>query len=551
MNRKWLIAFASLLVVALLSVAALGTVLAASRQQVAPTPVPQPAPVLDANAVASAAALEGALTAIYDAVNPSVVHIQVTQKMDTNGMQDLPQGFPGLPQLPFGLPQVPDDQTPNMPQYGHALGSGFVWDKQGHIITNNHVVAGAEKIDIIFADGASFRGKVVGADPDSDLAVVKIEAPAAQLQPVSLAASDKVRVGQLAVAIGNPFGLENTMTVGFVSALGRTLPADETSGRSYSIPDIIQTDAAINPGNSGGVLVDRQGQVIGVTAAIESPVRANAGIGFVIPSAIVAKVVPELIKDGQFDHTWLGISGAALTPDMADGMNLKTGQRGALVIDVTPDSPADKAGLRGSDRPLTIDGEEVRVGGDVITAIDGQPINDIEDVIAYLASSTQVGQKITATVLRNGKEMDVEIILAARPATQPNEQAQTDEQPAPTASVWLGIRGQSLSAALNKTMGLDSGQEGVLVEQVEPGSPADESGMQGSFKPATVDGQRVLVGGDVITAIDGQPVQTIEALREALAQKQPGDRVRLTLLRHGDEVNLKVTLAERPTSNLH
>jgi len=404
MNRKWLIAFASLLVVALLSVAALGTVLAASRQQVAPTPVPQPAPVLDANAVASAAALEGALTAIYDAVNPSVVHIQVTQKMDTNGMQDLPQGFPGLPQLPFGLPQVPDDQTPNMPQYGHALGSGFVWDKQGHIITNNHVVAGAEKIDIIFADGASFRGKVVGADPDSDLAVVKIEAPAAQLQPVSLAASDKVRVGQLAVAIGNPFGLENTMTVGFVSALGRTLPADETSGRSYSIPDIIQTDAAINPGNSGGVLVDRQGQVIGVTAAIESPVRANAGIGFVIPSAIVAKVVPELIKDGQFDHTWLGISGAALTPDMADGMNLKTGQRGALVIDVTPDSPADKAGLRGSDRPLTIDGEEVRVGGDVITAIDGQPINDIEDVIAYLASSTQVGQKITATVLRNGKE---------------------------------------------------------------------------------------------------------------------------------------------------
>ncbi len=544
MKRKATFAIAGLVVVVLLLLVALGTALAEPRQQATPTPAAEPAAALDSGAVASAAALEDALTGIYEAVNPSVVHIQVTQQIDGS----IFEGIPGLPELP--IPQTPDGQSPETPQYGHGLGSGFVWDKQGHIITNNHVIEGADKIEIIFADGTNYRGEVVGADPDSDLAVVKIDAPASQLQPVRMADSENVRVGQLAIAIGNPFGLENTMTVGFVSALGRTLPVGSDTGRSYSIPDIIQTDAAINPGNSGGVLVDRQGQVIGVTAAIESPVRANAGIGFVIPSAIVERVVPELIKDGDFEHAWLGISGAGLTPDLAEGMDLESNQRGALVIDVTPGSPADEAGLRGSDRPIEIDGEEVRVGGDVIIAIDGQPINDIDDIIAYLASSTEVGQKITATVLRDGDEIDLDITLAARPTSQESQQAQAEEQQAPAPTAWLGIRGQSLTGALNEAMRLDSDQEGVLVEQVESGSPADDAGLRGSFKPVTVDGEETLVGGDVITAIDGESMPTIEALRDALAQKEPGDRVTLTLLRDGDETTVRVTLAERPTSTV-
>jgi S1-C subfamily serine protease len=210
------------------------------------------------------------------------------------------------------------------------------------------------------------------------------------------------------------------MTVGFVSALGRLLPADSqsTGGLTYSIPDVIQTDAAINPGNSGGVLVDRDGRVIGVTAAIESSGGSNAGIGFAIPSAIVQRVVPVLIKSGHYEHPWLGVSGLSLNPDIAIAMELKPEQRGALIIDITPGSPADKAGLHGSDRQTAIDGEQVRIGGDVITAIDGQTVNTFDDVVTYLARSTEIGQTITLNILSQGKENQVKVKLVARPETQ-------------------------------------------------------------------------------------------------------------------------------------
>jgi serine protease Do len=248
---------------------------------------------------------------------------------------------------------------------------------------------------------------------------VKVELPAAQLHPVQLADSTQVKVGQLAVAIGNPFGLENTMTVGFVSALQRSLRAESESieGPSYTIPDIIQTDAPINPGNSGGVLVDNQGQVIGVTAAIASPVRASAGIGFAIPTAIVQEVVPVLIEKGRYAHPWLGISGTTLDPDLAQAMKLETDQHGALVIDVTPGGPADKAGLRGSDQKITVDGEERRVGGDVVVAIDGQPVETFDDLVTYLVRSTEVGEKVTLTVLRDGEQTQVRVTLEARPTS--------------------------------------------------------------------------------------------------------------------------------------
>jgi hypothetical protein len=209
-------------------------------------------------------------------------------------------------------------------------------------------------------------------------------------------------------------GVGECAAVGGVGMAG----AGGGAGPTYSIPDIIQTDAPINPGNSGGVLVNDQGEVIGVTAAIASPVQASVGIGFVIPSAIVQKVVPELIETGCYTVPWLGISGTSLDPDLAQGMGLNADQRGVLVVDVTSDSPADKAGLRGSDRPITVNGEERRVGGDVIVAIGGQTIETFDDLVAYLFGSTKVGQQVTLTVLRDGRQQQVQVTLGERPARQ-------------------------------------------------------------------------------------------------------------------------------------
>jgi serine protease Do len=380
----------------------------ASTSSPAPNMVPQA--ISSSESVINLTDIEAMLERIYTQVNPSVVNIRVVQKQEVM--------FPSFPEIPgfpsFNVPQGPQEY------YSSGLGSGFVWDKDGDIVTNNHVVSGADRISVTFNDGTTMLGKVIGTDPDSDLAVVKVEMPAGQLQPVQLADSTKVKVGQLAVAIGNPFGLQGTMTVGFISALGRLLPADsQTSGGStYSIPDVIQTDAVINPGNSGGVLVDRDGNFIGVTSAIVSPAGANAGIGFAIPSAIVQKVVPALIKAGHYEHPWLGVSGLTLNSDIAKAMELKAEQRGALIIDITPGGPADKAGLHGSDQQVTIDGEQVRMGGDIITAMDGQTINTFDDVVTYLARSTEIGQTVTLDVLSKGKEEQVKVKLVARPETQ-------------------------------------------------------------------------------------------------------------------------------------
>ncbi len=510
--------------------------------------------------------LETAFEDIYSTVNPSTVHVQVTVKQsaaDMQGLQGLPNmpGWPNIPGLPnpFGQQspdqqspdqQSPDQQSPNAPQeyYSHGTGSGFVWDKEGHIVTNNHVIENAEKVTVKFADGTQVDAKVVGADPDSDLAVLKVDVAADKLQPVTLANSDEVKVGQIAVAIGNPFGLENSMTIGFVSALGRLLDAgSETAATShYSIPDIIQTDAAINPGNSGGVLVDSQARVIGVTSAIESPVRANSGVGFVIPSNIVAKVVPALIKDGSFEHTYIGISGTALTPELAKAMKLKSDVRGALIMEVNPNSPADKANLRGSDRTITLDGEQVKVGGDVITAIDGTPVDAIDDVISYLARNTEVGQTITLTVLRDGKEKEIKLDLEARPTEKATT---TAKKPAQSASpVWLGIQGSDLTANVAEAMKLPSDQVGVLVEQVEQGSPADDAGLRGGYKPYTLNGARLMIGGDVIVSIDDQDVTSMADLKDYLSKAKPGQDVTLKVLRDGEETEITVTLAERPSN---
>ena len=364
--------------------------------EAAPTdPEPASEPPVQAD-VSGLAALQDAYISIYDKVIPSVVSIQVTKTVTGNGFE-----------LPFDFDfdfETPEEDEPFEYQES-AAGSGFVWDKEGHIVTNNHVIEGGEVIRVNFADGRSVLAELVGADADSDLAVLKIDMPEDELTPISITDSTKVKVGQIAVAIGNPFQLASSMTTGIISGVGRSLPigVSDDTGLFYTIPDVIQTDAAINPGNSGGVLVDINGNLIGVTTAIESPVRANSGVGYVIPSIIVNKIVPILIEDGEYEQPWIGISGLDMNPEFAELMDLEKSQRGALVIDVTPNSPADKAGLIGSSVEAQVDGQDVTVGGDVIIAADNMPIDDFEDLVAFLARYTIVGQEITLIVIRDGE----------------------------------------------------------------------------------------------------------------------------------------------------
>ena len=506
-------------------------------QQAAPAaPANQAAPSAGVVQPGLLAAYEDTLVQIYEQVNPSVVNIRVVQQIDASQLNggNMPFNFPAVPGSGQGEGETP---LPDLPQYGEGAGSGFVWDQQGHIVTNNHVVENADKIEVTFADGTSVPAELVGADEYSDLAVLKVDMPTAQLKPIQLADYEQVKVGQLAVAIGNPFGLEGTMTLGIVSALGRSIPASESNiGPTYTIPDIIQTDAPINPGNSGGVLLNDAGELIGVTTAIESSVGGNVGIGYAIPSTIVQRVVPSLIDTGRYQHSYLGISGTSLTSDLARAMNLDANQRGALVGEVMAKGPADKAGLRGSNDTAAIDGQQASVGGDVIIAIDGAEIRGMDDLIAYLTGHTQVGQTVTITVLRDGKQMDVEVALSARPGESApqaasSQETQPDNQP---TQAYLGIAGTDLTDQQAEEMQLPAGQPGILVAQVEPGSPADQAGLQ---------------SGDVITALDGQMVRSIRELAGSLTQYQPGQEVTLTVLRNGEQMDIKVTLGERPTEN--
>ncbi|WP_376791918.1 S1C family serine protease [Thermoflexus sp.] len=296
-------------------------------------------------------------------------------------------------------------------------GSGFIYDTQGHIVTNNHVVEQAQEIWVTFYDGTVVKAQVVGRDIYSDLAVIRVEAPAQLLRPAELGDSDTLRVGQKVVAIGNPFGLRGTMTLGIISALGRAL---ETPTR-FQIPDVIQTDAAINPGNSGGPLVDLQGRVIGVNSAIRTDPNvgtANIGIGFAIPVNTVKRVVPQLIQNGRARYPYLGITSTgaiSLAELRARGYDVPTA-RGVLIQEVVPDGPAARAGLRGGSREVLVRGVTVLLGGDIITAIDGHPVSSFDELVSYLVNRTEVGQTVTLTILRDGQERQVQVTLEERPA---------------------------------------------------------------------------------------------------------------------------------------
>jgi 2-alkenal reductase len=366
----------------------------------APTPTPIPPAVLG-----DADAEERLVADIYERVAPSVVHIRVVQHVS------------GSEQPPFEMPQIPgwpdfDFEVPPQDFYSQGEGSGFVWDDEGHIVTNYHVVQNAEKIEVTFLDGVSLPAEVVGTDPDSDLAVLEVDLPADRTRSVTLGDSDAVFVGQRAIAIGNPFGQEWTLTTGIVSALGRTLPSGTSQ---FSIPEMIQTDAAINPGNSGGPLLDGDGRVIGVNVMIMTQWQSSAGVGFAIPVNVVKQVVPVLIEEGEYDYAWLGIVGRDLDRETALAMDLPPDQRGALVIEAAEGGPAEDAGLEGSNETTIIDGADVRIGGDVIVAVDGQPIHGMDDLIVYLVKETRPGQDVTLTVLRAGQRRRIEVTLGERP----------------------------------------------------------------------------------------------------------------------------------------
>ncbi len=502
------------------------------------TPAPVPV-VLPSGSASTLAAYEGTLENIYAQVSKEVVNIHVVEKQTASQTGSLPQFA-----SPFGnLPGFQSQPAPQQ-QYSSALGSGFIWDTQGHIVTNDHVVSGASQITVTFSDGTTVPATLVGEDPSSDLAVVHVNVPSSQLPTAQLADSTQTKVGQLAIAIGNPFGLQGTMTVGIVSALGRSIDANQTAsvnGATYSIPDIIQTDAPINPGNSGGVLVNDKGQVLGVTAAIESPTDANAGIGFAIPASIVQHIIPELIVKGQFEHTYLGISGTSLTPSLAQAMNLDASQRGALVEEVSPNGPAAKAGLHPSNNATTIDGQNVNVGGDVIVAVDNQPVKSMDDLISYLFDHTTVGQKVTLTILRNGKQTNVDVTLEARPQGNTTQQQTTNNNQA-NGQAQLGVQVVTVDSAIANAMNLPSSQQGVLIESVQPGSAAAQAGLQGSFQPANINGQQIAVGGDVIVGIDSTTVNNVNDLKSFLAQAQPGQQVQLMIVRNQKQMQVAVTL---------
>jgi len=354
---------------------------------VLPTPTSAPPQVTPAPAAAPANELEAQVEAVYERAAPAVVNITSRSIAYDFFMRPIPQ---------------------------EGTGSGFFYDHEGHIVTNYHVVENAEELTVTLADGRTFPAEIVGTDPSTDLAVIRIDAEGLP-EPIPLGDSDQLQVGQFVVAIGNPFGQEGTLTVGVISALGRVIESPD--GRF--IGEAIQTDAAINPGNSGGPLLDLQGRVIGVNSQIISPSRASAGIGFAVSSNTVRRVAPHLIAEGRYPHPWLGVQLLDLTPERAHifrqaGMEIPV-EQGVLVMEVVPDSPADQAGIHGGDRMVRIGRYTLPLGGDVITAINGQPVSDLKELTVYLETETQVGDTVEVTLIRDGQEMTVQVTLAERP----------------------------------------------------------------------------------------------------------------------------------------
>ncbi len=338
------------------------------------------------------------LANLYDQVTPSVVSIQVTSR--ASAIQ-----IPGF--------NLPDDEAPLQ----QGQGSGFIYDNEGHIVTNNHVVEGAEEVTVIFHNGFWADAEVVATDPQADLAVLKVTPPDNfDWRPLALATPESLRVGHTVIAMGNPFGLDGTMTTGIVSAIGRGMPVGNLGNSTYTLPEIIQTDAAINPGNSGGPLMNLAGEVVGVNFAIESTVRSNSGVGFTIPASIVQRVVPALIQDGKFDYAYLGLSGRTIDATVARALELPNTLTGIYVAEVVAGGPSEAAGIQGV-RPAARANGQLGTGGDIVTAIDDRAVRRFEELVGYLVTQTTPGQTVTLTVLRDGEELKLDVVLGSRPGS--------------------------------------------------------------------------------------------------------------------------------------
>lgn len=321
---------------------------------------------------------EQLISNLYERVSPSVVH--VASRVITMD-------------LFFG------------PMASEGTGSGFVWDDQGHIVTNYHVIADADRIEVIFSDESRTEAEVIGVDPRNDLAVLRVDPLVAPLQPVTLGQAEAIRVGQRAIAIGNPFGLDRTLTTGVISALGRPLQTEEGD----YIFNVVQTDAAINPGNSGGPLLNSRGEIIGVNTSIR---QGAEGIGFAVPVDTLRRVVPVLIIEGRYRHPTLGLLGYSINSALAEELRLPV-ERGVLVAQLARGGPADAAGVRGAQQQVIIGNQRVLVGGDIILAIDGRDVVDWNGLQEYLELNTRVGQTVTLSLLRGQEPLEIQVTLGA------------------------------------------------------------------------------------------------------------------------------------------
>jgi len=428
---------------------------------------------------------------LADQVRPGVVNIRTVKTLAGGG--PVFRHFFGNPfgdRSPFEEffgPRSGGESAPDFKQ--QSLGSGFIINKEGLIVTNNHVIDGADEIKVKLADGREYDARVVGRDPNTDLALVKIDGKDADLSPLQIGDSDQLRVGSWVVAVGSPFGLEQTVTAGIVSAKGRVIGAGPYD-------DFIQTDASINPGNSGGPLLNLEGKVVGINSAIISRGGGNDGIGFAIPVNLAKEVIAQLKENGKVIRGWLGVAIQDVTPELQG--YYKTGDRkGALIAQVYEGEPADKAGIQ---------------SGDVVIAVNGKEISSSRDLSRSIANSP-IGKKIPVTLLRDGKEKVVDVELVQRPD---NTQAAVSRNPEGNGK--LGLRVAELNPEMAKRLGLPETEEGLVVAGVEPGSKGAEAGIR---------------QGDVIREINHTSVQTIKQLKERVEKAKTGDALELLLKRAG------------------
>ncbi|MBA2267874.1 MAG: trypsin-like peptidase domain-containing protein [Nitrosopumilus sp.] len=436
------------------------------------------------------------------------------------------------------------------------LGSGFVYDKLGHIVTNFHVVDGSKNnlFYVTFLDGVSYEGDIVGTDPYSDLAVIKLsdvdKNVSSKLVPLELGNSSIIRIGQKVVAVGNPFGLSGSLSEGIISGLGRLMPAGDNGDSpqnpfdktqimkpvpSFSIPDIIQTDAAINPGNSGGPLIDMNANVIGINTAIFSNTGVYSGIGFAIPSNFLTKIIPLLIKNGEYDHPYIGINGFDITPEIAKLLNLPEAV-GFLVINVTEDSPAKLAGIQGGNKSMRINGLPIELGGDIVTEIDNKPVRKVDDILSYLENYKRIGDNVTLTVLR-GPDLAKQVVtipLTARPSLETN-----------LTNPSLGVIGLDVTPEIAKLMNI-SRDNGFLITSIIGNSSASKANLRGGYLVTEVNGTVIELGGDIIVKMDNVDIKNQLGIKNYLKTKNIGDSIIITVLR--DDNYLTKSLVLEPIS---